>query len=259
MQAVPELVIGKKYVTDDLEYIALYVPNHGLVSIVKTNNNKYVDPSKLESLVQNYHEKEALRKGVNSINEFNFLMKQYVSSGEKNTLDKFLTDNGYSASEILEGREASNLIEEAVAYTDTKNMLGVYLNFNKAIEKMAQQGKISEKIAKYIATTHELVHTAQGKETDLESIVGKNPEEEYKFRLNIEYEAEKLVLALLNYKFNIALKEKKLNEALDYDKAINYLNKRTLAIERLARMKNISLDKKEYLDNIVQKYQGRIQ
>lgn len=245
MESGLEAIIESKIITPDLEYAVVKIPGKEDVYIVRTSNNNYIDASKLEKYVSGYKEKKGLKKGIESINELNELLKNYINSGEKQLLDKFLQTNGYSSSKILEGREASNIIDQAVAYTDTETVLGVYLNFKKAIEKMARQGKIPEKIAKYITVTHELIHTAQS--TDLESLVAN----EKAYRLNVEYEAEMLLTALL---YNKAANSKSKKESREWYTAARYTLHRAQVLEEWSRRKNTPLEKKEKLTNLVENY-----
>lgn len=236
-----EAIVEPKIIAPGFEYVIVKTLGKNDVYIVRTNYKDQIDVSKLEKYVSGYRVKKGLKEGVESINELNKLIKQYIDGGEISDLDNYLTSNGYRQSKILEGREASNIIDQAIAYTDRDSIIGVSNQFQKNTEKMARQAKISTETAKYLAIIHEFMHTAQ-------DISNKDllTNEKY-YRTNAEYEVEMLLTGFLYLKASQAKNKKERNEFVN---AAKFTYHRAKVLEEYARRRQIPLEKQHKLYDI---------
>lgn len=236
--------IGEEtHITPDLEYIKVITPK-GIEYIVTTTNHDKVSPESIDRMLHKYEDKKALRQAVESINKLNEGIKNYVTN-HKSMFDNFLTSHGYNLTKILEGRQASNIIDQAAAYTDAERLIGVNIDFQKAVKHMARRANISEETATNLIIHHEMYHTTQ--ETNLEELVA-NPAA---YKLNKEFETEMVLTAYIYYLASHAKSKKQIKEL---EKAAEYTTHRASVIAEWAHRKGHKLENVEKLTNLAGNY-----
>ena len=117
---------------------------------------------KVQSELGQHHGSKA-RRGAYSIKRLNDLIENYIKRGEKALLDAYISSlqrKGYRIPHIPQKKAASDHNPDAVAFTDGETLLGVHIDFEGQIQKMAHYG-ISKETAEYLAITEELIHIAQ--------------------------------------------------------------------------------------------------
>ena len=181
--------------------------NNGLDNLIKdgyigsdiTNN-----PSKT---------KQSLESVTNLLNEF------YKNPDKFNNLKNYLSINGLYLREPSQVGVFDNN-PDAVARTDTQNVIEVNFNFDKLVKNMMNQYSLRKDEAEELILTHELVHMAQPNK-----ILNANPKP-YIAELHVE-------LVLKDYFTNKSLNSTNKKESEKYQKMARAVESRALNYVRL--------------------------
>ena len=149
-----------------LEMTSVYADPVGDTAAVVTNEDK-VDVGELESYLEekgvSSDVKSDALNGAKSINYLSDVMRMLENRGEFSILDKYLEKIGYGGLNKPEYKVSSGKDSNVVAYTDTENMIGVGLEFEKRVNEMIRNSGLSKDMAEYYVVAHELIHLAQPK------------------------------------------------------------------------------------------------